>query len=87
MVTASHNPEPDNGAKLIDPMGEMLEASWEAHATTIANCSDAVGALSGDVSPCLSLDKVDLLFWVSAAHTHSLRPSLVFASLAVIYRT
>lgn len=23
--------------KLIDPRGEMLEASWEAHATTLAN--------------------------------------------------
>lgn len=27
----------DNGVKLIDPRGEMLEASWEAHATTLAN--------------------------------------------------
>eukprot|EP00730_Choanoeca_flexa_P009797 TRINITY_DN1339_c0_g1_i1.p1 TRINITY_DN1339_c0_g1~~TRINITY_DN1339_c0_g1_i1.p1 ORF type:complete len:531 (+),score=124.34 TRINITY_DN1339_c0_g1_i1:168-1595(+) len=40
MVTASHNPEQDNGAKLVDPMGEMLEAAWEAHAARLANCSD-----------------------------------------------
>lgn len=37
MITASHNPEEDNGVKLIDPMGEMLESSWETHATHLAN--------------------------------------------------
>ena len=37
MVTASHNPECDNGVKLVDPMGEMLEGSWESMATTLAN--------------------------------------------------
>ncbi|XP_077592998.1 phosphoacetylglucosamine mutase [Stigmatopora nigra] len=37
MVTASHNPEEDNGVKLIDPMGEMLKVSWEDHATQLAN--------------------------------------------------
>ncbi|KAI9757932.1 MAG: hypothetical protein M4579_003268 [Chaenotheca gracillima] len=37
MITASHNPPEDNGVKLVDPMGEMLEASWEAYATQLAN--------------------------------------------------
>ena len=37
MITASHNPEEDNGVKLIDPDGEMLEASWETYATNLAN--------------------------------------------------
>ncbi|KAI9840541.1 MAG: Phosphoacetylglucosamine Mutase [Sclerophora amabilis] len=37
MITASHNPPEDNGVKLVDPMGEMLEASWEIHATRLAN--------------------------------------------------
>jgi len=37
MITASHNPEEDNGLKLIDPKGEMLEAKWESIATDIAN--------------------------------------------------
>ncbi|XP_032679390.1 phosphoacetylglucosamine mutase [Odontomachus brunneus] len=37
MITASHNPEPDNGIKLVDPAGEMLETSWETIATDLAN--------------------------------------------------
>ena len=37
MVTASHNPIGDNGIKLIDPNGEMLEASWESAATELVN--------------------------------------------------
>lgn len=41
MITASHNLEPDNGIKLIDPAGEMLEASWEMIATNLANVQDS----------------------------------------------
>jgi len=40
MITASHNPAPDNGVKLVEPMGEMLEQSWEGEATKLANCTD-----------------------------------------------
>ncbi|EWC47247.1 hypothetical protein DRE_03366 [Drechslerella stenobrocha 248] len=39
MITASHNPPCDNGVKLIDPLGEMLESSWEAHGTSLANAA------------------------------------------------
>ena len=37
MITASHNPEEDNGVKLIDPDGEMLETLWESYASLLAN--------------------------------------------------
>ncbi|XP_048209590.1 phosphoacetylglucosamine mutase isoform X2 [Perognathus longimembris pacificus] len=40
MVTASHNPEEDNGVKLVDPLGEMLAPAWEEHATRLANAED-----------------------------------------------
>jgi phosphoacetylglucosamine mutase len=40
MITASHNPECDNGVKLVDPAGEMLELAWEELATQLANAPD-----------------------------------------------
>ena len=37
MITASHNPTPDNGVKLVDPKGDMLEYKWELLSTELAN--------------------------------------------------
>ncbi|ETO01370.1 hypothetical protein RFI_36070, partial [Reticulomyxa filosa] len=37
MITASHNPEQDNGLKIIDPSGEMLHHTWESIATNVVN--------------------------------------------------
>jgi phosphoacetylglucosamine mutase len=37
MITASHNPSPDNGVKLVDPKGDMLEPKWEVLSTELAN--------------------------------------------------
>ncbi|XP_052821818.1 phosphoacetylglucosamine mutase [Octopus bimaculoides] len=41
MITASHNPVEDNGIKIVDPMGDMLAASWEKYAVELANVSDS----------------------------------------------
>ncbi|CAL7951289.1 unnamed protein product [Xylocopa violacea] len=41
MITASHNIGSDNGVKMIDPAGEMLEAAWEHIATKLANVEDS----------------------------------------------
>lgn len=41
MITASHNVESDNGVKLVDPNGEMLESSWEKIADDLANANDS----------------------------------------------
>ncbi|CEM03411.1 unnamed protein product [Vitrella brassicaformis CCMP3155] len=45
MVTASHNVEPDNGIKLVDPTGGMLEQSMEPILTEFVNADDAVQGL------------------------------------------
>ena len=40
MVTASHNPWQDNGLKLIEADGSMLEADWERLAETLVNAEN-----------------------------------------------
>jgi len=37
MITASHNPAVDNGVKVVDPAGDMLEQDWEQYATALVN--------------------------------------------------
>jgi phosphoacetylglucosamine mutase len=37
MITASHNPAQDNGVKIVDPLGEMMEQDWEKIATSLVN--------------------------------------------------
>jgi phosphoacetylglucosamine mutase len=39
MITASHNPECDNGVKLIDYNGETIDDEWQGHATNLAQAS------------------------------------------------
>ena len=58
MVTASHNPEPDNGVKLVDPMGEMLEQKWEKIATNLANVTDA--KLQDEIARIIETENIDI---------------------------
>ena len=41
MVTASHNPEQDNGVKLVEPFGDMLAEHWESYAILLANAEQS----------------------------------------------
>lgn len=40
MLTASHNPEEDNGVKLCRPQGDMLDKEWEMFATELINANE-----------------------------------------------
>ncbi|OAF65720.1 hypothetical protein A3Q56_06571 [Intoshia linei] len=39
-ITASHNPEPDNGLKIIDCNGELLDVSWERYCNDFVHASN-----------------------------------------------
>lgn len=58
MITASHNPECDNGVKIIDPKGEMLQLEWEEIATDLVNVSD--DGLESQVAKIIAQQKVDM---------------------------
>ncbi|KAL7747282.1 hypothetical protein RI367_007336 [Sorochytrium milnesiophthora] len=74
MVTASHNPAQDNGVKLVDPLGEMLEQSWEVFATQLANAQshEAVADLYYSIA---EQQKVDLAKDANVVIGRDTRPS------------
>lgn len=46
MVTASHNPECDNGVKMVDADGSMMNQLWEPYAEDIVNTGDVTNVLT-----------------------------------------
>uniref|UniRef100_A0A7S4USW1 Phosphoacetylglucosamine mutase n=1 Tax=Alexandrium monilatum TaxID=311494 RepID=A0A7S4USW1_9DINO len=80
MVTASHNPERDNGVKLVEPMGEMLPVEWEAHATALANAhDDNLAAAIAELMSSLGVDATVRAEVVVGRDTRSSSPSLALA--------
>ncbi|EPY38853.1 hypothetical protein AGDE_05076 [Angomonas deanei] len=59
MVTASHNPAEDNGFKIVDFNGEMLDGNWEIWCTKAANASTA-DDLMKILTDCASHFDVDI---------------------------
>ncbi|KAJ7125626.1 phosphoacetylglucosamine mutase [Mycena crocata] len=74
MVTASHNPEQDNGVKLVDPRGEMLDSSWEIHATTLSNAQTTDDFID-ELDKLVQTAKIDLSKPARVIYGRDTRPS------------
>ena len=74
MVTASHNPEEDNGVKMVDPRGEMLEASWEPFCTDVANAASSE-QLVQSLEKLVAHFKIDLSAPAAVIVGYDTRPS------------
>ena len=75
VVTASHNPERDNGAKLVDFHGGMLPPRWEAMAEALANAdgdAETTAALEALIN-CMSNSPENRAAVLDASHAITCR--------------
>ncbi|XP_033633324.1 phosphoacetylglucosamine mutase-like [Asterias rubens] len=82
MITASHNPEEDNGVKVVEPMGEMLVAEWEKYATSIANVPDE--DLGRYIESLISDLEIDITLPANVFLARDTRPSSVALAQALM---
>ncbi|KAL1839139.1 hypothetical protein VTJ49DRAFT_1835 [Mycothermus thermophilus] len=74
MITASHNPAADNGVKIVDPLGDMLEQEWEHYATALVNAPSDEKLV--EVYNRLAADlKIDLTAPAKVVYGRDTRPS------------
>ncbi|XP_076470060.1 phosphoacetylglucosamine mutase-like [Babylonia areolata] len=81
MITASHNPEEDNGVKLVEPFGEMMQPAWEKYATQLANVTDK--GISSILASIIETEKIDTSLTGKIYMAKDTRPSSVSLAQAV----
>lgn len=74
MITASHNPEIDNGVKLVEPLGEMLKQSWEGYCTELAN-AETEDAMIESLKKVISEENIPMDASSSVVIARDTRPS------------
>nr|KAJ3418308.1 Phosphoglucomutase-3 [Polyrhizophydium stewartii] len=74
MITASHNPEHDNGVKLVEPLGEMLAQAWETYAMDLANAATP-DALVAALNKIIAAENIDLAQHAAVVVARDTRPS------------
>jgi phosphoacetylglucosamine mutase len=58
----------------VDPHGEMLESSWEAHATTLANAQGTSGFITA-LEAFIATTSIDLSVPANVVYARDTRPS------------